>query len=229
MTTYQSLLLGIRSSGAYFISTFLFGVMFGIAASSAGVSHWHSMLMSASVFSASAQFASLEFWQAPLPFGTIALSVALVSSRNILLGMSMTHHFDGHSLTRRIIMLFILNDPGVVTSFRLDKSVDRLGYVAGYGLALMFSWLSSSWLGLNIAEWFANANLGSLDFAGPLVMATMMILFAKGSKGDPTPWIVSGVAALILFEVGTPNYLILILSVVTGVIAAIVRGRFKHA
>jgi len=229
MTTYQSLLLGIRSSGAYFISTFLFGVMFGIAASSAGVSHWHSMLMSASVFSASAQFASLEFWQAPLPLGTIALSVALVSSRNILLGMSMTHHFDGHSLARRIIMLFILNDPGVVTSFRLDKSVDRLGYVAGYGMALMLSWLSSSWLGLNIAQWFANANLGSLDFAGPLVMATMMILFAKGSKADPTPWIVSGVAALFLFEVGTPNYLILILSVIIGVIAAIVRERLKHA
>ena len=229
MTTYQSLLLGIRSSGAYFISTFLFGVMFGIAASSAGVSHWHSMLMSATVFSASAQFASLEFWQAPLPLGTIALSVALVSSRNILLGMSMTHHFDGHSLTRRIIMLFILNDPGVVTSFRLDKSVDRLGYVTGYGIALMFSWLSSSLLGLNIAEWFANANLGSLDFAGPLVMATMMILFAKGSKGDPTPWIVSGVAALILFEAGTPNYLILIISVLIGVIAAIVRGRIKNA
>lgn len=229
MTTYQSLVLGIRSSGAYFISTFLFGVMFGIAASSAGVSHWHSMLMSATVFSASAQFASLEFWQAPLPLGTIALSVALVSSRNILLGMSMTHHFDGHSLTRRIIMLFILNDPGVVTSFRLDKSVDRLGYVTGYGIALMFSWLSSSLLGLNIAEWFANANLGSLDFAGPLVMATMMILFAKGSKGDPTPWIVSGVAALILFEAGTPNYLILIISVLIGVIAAIVRGRIKNA
>ena len=116
-----------------------------------------------------------------------------------------------------------------MTSFRLDKSVDRLGYVTGYGIALMFSWLSSSWLGLNVAEWFANANLGSLDFAGPLVMATMMILFAKGSKADPTPWIASGVAALILFEVGAPNYLILILSVVIGVIAAIVRGRLKHA
>ena len=229
MTTYQSFLLGIRSSVAYFISTFLFGVMFGIAASSAGVSHWHAMLMSMTVFSASAQFASLEFWQAPLPLGTIALSVALVSSRNILLGMSMTHHFDGHSLPRRIISLFILNDPGVVTSFRLGKEVDRLGYITGYGIALSVAWLSSTWLGLNIAEWFASASLGSLDFAGPLVMATMMILFARGSKADPTPWIVSGVAALILFEIGTANYLILIFSVVIGVIAAIARGRFKHA
>ncbi len=229
MSTYQSLLLGIRSSTAYFISTFLFGVMFGIAASSAGLENWQALLMSASVFSASAQFASLEFWQSPLPLGTIALSVALVSSRNILLGMSMTHHFDGHSLRRRILWLFILNDPGVVTSFKIDAQVDRLGYVTGYGIALMASWMSSSWIGLTVAKLFAGANLSSLDFAGALVMATMGILFAKGSKSSPTPWIVSGIAALILFEFGTPNYLILIFSVAIGVIAAIVHRRFKHA
>ena len=228
MTTYQSLLLGIRSSTPYFISTFLFGVMFGIAASSAGISHWHALLMSASVFSASAQFASLEFWQSPLPLGTIALSVALVSSRNILLGMSMAHYFDGHSLSRRFVWLFLLNDPGVVTSFRLDQQVDRLGYITGYGISLMLSWVGATLVGLNMAEWFAQTDLGSLSFAGPLVMATMMVLFAKGSKSEPTPWIVSGIAALILVEVGTPNYLILILSVLAGVAIAIMRRRFRH-
>ncbi len=229
MSTCQSLLLGFRSSTAYFISTFLFGVLFGIAASASGVSDGHALLMSATVFSASAQFAALEFWQSPLPLGTIALSVALVSSRNILLGMSMTHHFDGHSLGRRIVWLFILNDPGVVTSFRQDESVDRLGYVTGYGLALMLSWLISSWLGLNLAGWFAGANLSSLDFAGPLVIATMMMLFVKGSKSDPTPWLVSGVASLVLFEIDTPNYLILILSVLIGVVAAVIRRQYKNA
>ncbi len=46
MSTYQSLLLGIRSSGDYFISTFMFGVMFGIAASAAGLSQWQALLCS---------------------------------------------------------------------------------------------------------------------------------------------------------------------------------------
>ncbi len=229
MTTYQSLLLGLKSSGPYFVSTFLFGIMFGIAASASGVENWQALLMSASVFSASAQFASLEFWQSPLPLGTIALSVFLVSSRNILLGMSMTHHFDGHSLARRIIWLFILNDPGVVTSFRLDEKVDRLGYVTGYGIALMASWMLSSWLGLAVAGLLAGADLSSVRFAGPLVMATMMMLFVKGSKSSPMPWVVSGIAALILFEVGAANYLILILSVVIGVVAAIIREKSRHA
>jgi len=225
MSTYQSLLLGIRSSGDYFISTFMFGVMFGIAASAAGLSQWQALLMSASSFTASGQFAALEFWQSPLPYGTIALSVALVSSRNILLGMAMTHRFDGHSLKRRIVWLFLLNDPGVVTSYRLEQNVDRLGYITGYGMAIMTSWLSSTWLGLSVADIFTTLDLGAIDFAGPLVIATMMMLFIKGSKTRSTPWIVSSITALILFELETENYLVLLLSVTAGVTAAVIQER----
>jgi predicted branched-subunit amino acid permease len=225
MSTYQSLLLGIRSSADYFISTFMFGVMFGIAASAAGLSQWQALLMSATAFTASGQFAALEFWQSPLPYGTIALSVALVSSRNILLGMAMTHHFDGHSLKKRIVWLFLLNDPGVVTSYRLEADVDRLGYVTGYGIAIMVSWLSSTWLGLSIADIFTTLDLGAIDFAGPLVIATMMMLFIKGSKTRSTPWIVSGIVALILFELEAANYLVLLLSVAVGIMAAVIRER----
>ena len=225
MTTWHSAQLGIRTSGDYFISTFLFGLMFGIAAAASGIESWHALLMSASVFTASGQFAALEFWTAPLPLGTIALSVALVSSRNLLLGMAMTHHFDGHSLQRRIVWLFLLNDPGVVNSFRMQADVDRLGYVTGYGVSMMTSWLCSTFIGLSAANLFANLDLGAVDFAGPLVMATMMMLFFKGSKSRPTPWIVSGIVALILFELGSADYLILLGSVLSGMMVAIVQVR----
>ncbi len=225
MTTWQSAKLGIRTSGDYFISTFLFGLMFGITARAVGLESWQAMLMSASVFTASGQFAALEFWRAPLPLGTIALSVFLVSTRNILLGMAMTYHFDGHSLGRRIAWLFLLNDPGVVNSFRMDAEVDRLGYVTGYGLSMMTSWLCSTLIGLNAAALFATFDLGAVDFAGPLVMATMMMLFFKASKTRPTPWIVSGLGALALFEIGAPHYLILLLSVLAGMAVSIVQAR----
>jgi len=225
MTTWHSVLLGIRSSGDYFLSTFMFGIMFGIAAAASGLENWQALLMSASVFTASGQFAALEFWQAPLPLGTIALSVFLVSTRNILLGMAMTHHFDGHSLGRRIVWLYMLNDPGVVTSFRQDNSVDRLGYVTGYGLSMMTSWLCSTFIGLSTAQLFAAFDLGAIDFAGPLVIATMMMLFFKASKTPPIPWVVSGIVALVLFEIGTANYLILLGSVLAGMVTAIVQVR----
>ena len=225
MTTRQSALHGIRTSADYFISTFLFGLMFGIAAVAAGLENWQALLMSATSFTASGQFAALEFWTAPLPLGTIALSVALVSSRNLLLGMSMTHHFDGHSLGRRIVWLALLNDPGVVNSFRMDAEIDRLGYVTGYGISMMISWLLSTYIGLNVAHLFTSFDLGAIDFAGPLVIATMMMLFFKGSTSKPTPWILSGVVALILFEAGAANYLILLGSVLVGMVAAVLQNR----
>lgn len=225
MTTRESALLGIRTSGDYFVSTFIFGVMFGITTAAIGFESWQALLMSATSFTASGQFAALEFWQAPLPLATIALSVFLVSTRNLLLGMAMTHHFDGHSLRRRITCLFLLNDPGVVNSFRMDPEVDRLGYVTGYGVSMMTSWLTSTLLGFTTAGLFASFDLGAVDFAGPLVMATMMMLFFKGSKAKPTPWIVSGICALLLFEFGAPDYLILLASVLAGMIVAILQVR----
>ncbi len=228
MTTWQSLAHGIRTSADYFLSTFIFGVMFGITAQAAGLEHWQALLMSASVFTASGQFAALEYWQAPLPFATIALSVFLVSTRNILLGMAMTHHFDGHSLARRITWLFMLNDPGVVNSFRQEPEVDRLGYVTGYGISMMTSWLISTFIGLNGGQLFAALDLGAVSFAGPLVLATMMMLFFKSSKTPPTPWILSGVSALVLVEIGSPAYAVLLGSVLIGLAAAIWQTRRRY-
>ncbi len=225
MTTWHSALHGIRTSGDYFLSTFMFGVMFGMTAAAVGLDNWQAMLMSATSFTASGQFAALEFWQAPLPLGTIALSVFLVSTRNLLLGMAMTHHFDGHNLKRRIVWLFMLNDPGVVNSFRQDGEVDRLGYVTGYGLSMMASWLTSTFIGLNATLVFANFDLGSVSFAGPLVLATMMMLFFKNSKTPTTPWIISGIAALALLELGVPDFGILVGSVLAGLVVSIVQAR----
>ena len=53
----------------------------------------------------------------------------------------------------------------------------------------------------------------------------MMMLFFKGSRVLPTPWILSGIVALALFEFGTPDYLILLASVLTGLIAAVIQTR----
>ena len=43
MTTWHSAILGIRSSGAYFVSTFMFGVMFGLTAAAVGMEGWQAM------------------------------------------------------------------------------------------------------------------------------------------------------------------------------------------
>jgi predicted branched-subunit amino acid permease len=228
LTTSQSAVFGIRCSSGYFVSTFLFGLMFGVAAAESGLTQWQGIVMSSVVFSASAQFSALELWSVPLPVGTIALSVFLVSTRNILLGMSMSHHFDGHSNIRKATWLFLLNDPGVVTALRLEPNVDRLGYITGYGVSLMASWLISTWIGVSASHYLGQFDFGSLRFAGPLILAIMMVLFTKGSNSSPIPWMVSAVVSLILFELNTPIYWFLPIAVTAGVIGAIVHKRIKN-
>jgi predicted branched-subunit amino acid permease len=225
MSFRQSMIEGARASLGFWISTFLFGLLFGLAASSAGITAPTALFMSATVFSASAQFAALEFWIAPLPIGSIALSVALISARNILLGMSLTHQLDGHSLIRRLTHLALLTDPAAVVLRRLDSHVDRLAYMTGYGLALFVSWLCSTWAGFAFGYLLTGANLGSLGFAGPLVMATMMVLFAKGSRGPSLPWVISGLVSLIAFEIGMSAYAILPVAVTAGVVVVLIIGK----
>lgn len=217
MTFQQSMVVGARASFGFLISTFLFGLLFGLAAASVGIDQVMALFMSTAVFSASAQFAALEFWQSPLPIGAIALSVALVSARNILLGMSLAHQLDGHGIVRRMMHLALLTDPAAVTMRRLDADVDRLAYMTGYGLALLASWFCSSWIGLTFGHFLSDARIESLDFAGPLVMATMMVLFVKGSNSSALPWIVSGVISLIAFEIKLPPYVVLLSAVLSGV------------
>ncbi len=222
MTTSQSLLLGIRSSGDYFVSTFLFGIMFGVAASVSPLADWQALLMSATSFTASGQFAALEFWAHPLPLGTIALSVLLVSTRNVLLGMAMAHRFDGHGLWRRVAWLFLLNDPGVVTSYRLAPEIDRLGYVTGYGIAMMVSWLASVGTGLVVAESVSGIDLEAVR------LTSMMILFIKGARPRVLPWAVSGVCALALAEAGVGSFTVLLAAVSCGVVVVLWQER-RHA
>jgi len=78
---------------------------------------------------------------------------------------------------------------------------------------------------LNAAHLFANLDLGAVDFAGPLVIATMMMLFFKGSRSRTAPWVVSGIIALVLFELGSADYLILLGSVLSGMTVAIIQVR----
>ncbi|MBX2867935.1 MAG: AzlC family ABC transporter permease [Acidiferrobacterales bacterium] len=215
---WRSAVLGAKESTPFCVSTFLFGILFGVAATASGLSLFLGLVMSGATFSASAQFAAMELWSHPLPVSAILLSVFLVSSRNILLGLSITNHIDGHSLLTRLVCLGLLSDPGVVMVLRASRSINNLGYLFGYGAALWVSWVASVWLGFAFSNVFTGADIGALAFAGPLVMTCMMMLFVKGGRGHKLAWVVSGISALLMAMVGLEAYLILPVAVMVGII-----------
>ncbi len=219
--------IGVRESLPFCISTSLFGVLFGVAAVASGFSVAMSLVMSGATFSATAQFAALQLWVHPLPLGSILLSVFLVSSRNILLGLSVSNYMDGNSLLARFLCLGLLSDPAVVMILREKRSINNLGYAFGYGAALWCSWMISVWLGFTFSNLFVEANLNALSFAGPLVMATMMMLFIKSGRGQVGCWAVSGLVALGMALLDFQPYIILPTAVIAGVILVLIQFEMR--
>ncbi len=225
---WKSARVGMRESAPFCVSTFLFGVLFGVAATASGLSVLWGLVMSGATFSASAQFAAMELWTHPLPVSAILLSVFLVSSRNILLGLSVTNHLDGPSLFTRLTCLGLLSDPSVVMILRESRSINNLGYLFGYGVALWISWMVSVWCGFTFSTLFSGADLGALAFAGPLVMACMMMLFVKSGRGHLSGWVASGLSALLMTMAGLEPYLILPVAVTVGIIPILIRFEANH-
>jgi len=225
---FTSCCIGVRESVPFCISTSLFGILFGVAAVASGFSIVMSLVMSGATFSATAQFAALQLWTHPLPLGAILLSVFLVSSRNILLGLSVSHHMDGNSLLARFLCLGLLSDPAVVMILRESRSINNLGYAFGYGVALWCSWMLSVWLGFTFSNLFVEANLNALSFAGPLVMTTMMMLFIKSGRGQVSCWAVSGLVAFAMALWGFQPYIILPTAVAAGVILVLIQFEMRN-
>ena len=229
---YQDFLSGVKSVSGFGISTLMFGLMFGIAGTSAGLSKVETFVMSALVFSASAQFASLEVWHHPGALATILLASALISARHCLLGLTLVHHIRGHSIWSRLFAMGALTDPNAIATIRLshiqDTTTDRLAFFLGGAAILYVAWLVGTLFGMIFTELFNDDQIEALRFSGILVMITMMVLFAKGNPNSATPWIASGIAAFVLSYLGIHPHWVMPLSVSIGVVVFIIARRFSE-
>lgn len=205
----------------------MFGLMFGIAATSTGLSRSEALLMSAFVFSGSVQFASLEVWNHTVPMTTILISSALISSRNILLGLALIGQIPGRDNFFRVLSMSFLTDPNAIATLKLAQSGDTktnlIAYMLGGGFILHVSWMVGTFCGLVFTDFFDNDQIKAMGFSGVLVMSTLMVLFAKGNTENAFPWIVSGVCAGALTIYGAHAYLIMPVCVVAGVAAYLLK------
>ena len=216
----------------------MFGLMFGIASTSAGLTATETLVMSATVFSGSVQFAGLEVWHHPAPLFTILISSALISSRNILLGLALAGRFPGRNGFWRILSMSFLTDPNAITTLKLAQSqqssshssdsVNLIAYMLGGGFILHISWMAGTFAGLTFTDVFGNDQIQALRFSGVLVMSTLMVLFAKGNTDSASAWVVSGGCAAIMTMLEVQHYLIMPLSVTSGVVAYFLKHRIKH-
>jgi len=198
-----------------------FGVAFGISAVEQGLGPIQATLMSVAVFTATAQFASLDFLNEPVAFASLFLVVLALSGRHVIMGAALSRWINRLPLAKRMATLAFLSDANFAdTQPLLRKGETDLGVLLGGGLMLWVSWVGSTALGA-----FGGDLLGDTDAYG--FGAVMLCFFAatatgmlRGAPGLVLPTIAAMAISVLTLPLLPTGWNIILAAVVGGLLAA---------
>ncbi|MFC7540991.1 AzlC family ABC transporter permease [Siccirubricoccus deserti] len=125
MSCAQSARLGLRRATSLAISSGLFGILYGAACASLGISPALAALSCVLVFSGAVQFAVLGMLADPFSAPVIAVSSLLICNRLFLMGVSMADHLRGRSWAARLLSMPVLTDGAWAATVAEKAPVDR--------------------------------------------------------------------------------------------------------
>ena len=162
-------LAGFRRGAALAVpfgaSSLLYGLAFGALAIEAGLSAAEAMLMSAVVFSGTAQIAVLQIWGGALAVVPIFATVLVMNARYILMSAALQPWFGPLPARKSVLSLMFLVDGAFVLASRQRAAGDADAAVfLGVGLVSYVAWVLATGLGCLLGQGLGNPRTLGLDF-----------------------------------------------------------------
>ena len=194
--TWNGFLEGLRTGFPIALSIAPWGLACGLATQSL-VSLGQGLLMSAYVYSGTAQFVALEMWGESIPIVSLLIAVFAINSRYLLQGLTLAPWIAREPRWRRWGMLFLLSDAVWADSLRrFESGVVDFGYFLGASLIVYIGWVGSSWLGLAAPLHGVDLHAWGLDFA--ITAALIGLAGARWSgRASLLPWAAAAATALL--------------------------------
>lgn len=171
--------LGIAVSAAGF------GLVYGLAARTAGLSVIEVGSMSILVFAGGAQFAALAYIAAGVPWLAIVLLTAFINARHLLYGAAIAPYLTSTSAGLRAAMAHFLNDETFAISlshFRRIGRADIPGYWLGALGGTVVPWIGASIVGATLAGSIPDPARFGLDVIFPAAMAGLAVGLIAGRR-----------------------------------------------
>lgn len=159
----------------------LYGIVFGVLAGEAQRSALEAVLMSALIYSGSAQIAALQGWsQSPLVLPIVA-TILLTNARYVLYGAAIRPWLEGVPAARIYPTLFLMGDSNWALAMR-EHAEGRHdgGFLLGSGLAMFMPWVSGTLIGHLLGGIVANPRRFGVDFMIVALSAAMASTFWRG-------------------------------------------------
>lgn len=200
----------------------VYGIAMGVATSAAGLTLLEASLFSALVNAGAAQFAALQIWPADITLLTLAITVATMNARYLLLGAALRPLFDGRSPVFSYASLFILYDNNWALAIQEDRNGTRpVAFFLGAGLMLWSLWMVGTITGHMFGQILGDARRYGLDFALLAFFSTLAAIFARNTT-DVLPIVAAIAVAIMFFKLDSGPWYI-VAGAITGCIAAAVR------
>jgi 4-azaleucine resistance transporter AzlC len=164
---------GLRAVLPIIVTVPLFAISFGVVARAAGLGVAAPIVMSATTFAGSAQFAAVAILEDGGGVAAAIVAALLLNARYAAIGISVTPLFRG-SAARRLAESQLIVDESWALSARGDGSFDRR-ILLGAGLALYVAWVLGTIAGVLGGGFLGDPGRLGLDAAFPALFLALLV------------------------------------------------------
>ncbi|QTP60605.1 branched-chain amino acid ABC transporter permease [Billgrantia antri] len=189
-------LTGVRRMAPLSLFVVVFGLAFGVAALSRGLSGIEAMMMSALVFAGASQFAALELWGPEIPLLPLIATTFAINARHLLMGAAIQPWLAHLPPKQRYASLVVMSDSNWAMAVAdRQRGETNVGMLVGGGIALWLTWLTGTLLGVLFGSGIAEPERFGLD----VIMGCFLLAMLVGGRRDLSmlvPWGAAALAAL---------------------------------
>jgi predicted branched-subunit amino acid permease len=183
---------------------FVYGVVFGVLAAAARLSALEALLMSAAVYSGSAQLAALQSWSGAALVAPVVMAILLMNARYVLYGAALRPWLGGLGPMRTYPALFFLGDGNWALSMKERAAgQDDAGFVLGSGVAMFLPWCLGTLAGHLGGGLVADAAAFGLDFMLVAFSAAFAVAMWRGRADIACAGVAAIVAVALSFVAAT--------------------------
>lgn len=178
------------------LGVFVYGMVFGVLAATAELTVLEAVLMSAAVYSGSAQLAALQSWSGAGLVLPLVLAVLMINARYVLYGAALRPWMGGLGPARVYPALFFLGDGNWALAMKEHAAGrDDAGFVLGSGIAMFLPWCLGTAAGHLGGGLVSNPAALGLDFMLVAFSAAFAVAMWRG-RGDIAAALAATVVAI---------------------------------
>lgn len=225
----REFLLGARDTLPMIVGAIPFGILFGVLATTAGLSVLATMAMSLFVFAGSSQFVAATLISQGAGAVVIVITTFIVNLRHALYSASLGPYFKGYSQKWLLPMAFMLTDESyavVIKKFTdASDNTHRHWYYLGSALFMYCNWQLCTVIGIVAGSNLTGMSEWGLEFA--MVVTFIGIVVPLITR---FPMLVAAVVAIAvaLWAKDLPHNLGLIIASFTGITAGYLTEQFNE-